>query len=67
MKKRSQEFRERYFDIGQFYFASSDAWIKKKKVISKKSGVIKINPLYDIDINNKEDFNKAEKIYKIKN
>ena len=33
MKKRSQEFRERYFDIGQFYFASSDAWIKKKKVI----------------------------------
>lgn len=64
--KRSQEFNDKYFDVGQFYFASSDTWIKKKKVFSKNSCVIKINPLYAIDINYMEDFKKAEQIYKLK-
>ena len=66
MNKRSQLLKEKYFDLGQFYWASSETWIRKKNIFSKKAGVVKVDSLYSIDINNINDFKKSEQIYKLK-
>ena len=63
----TQNFKNIYHDAGQFYWAKSSTWIKKKKVFSNKSTVyLKSNSDY-IDIDTIEDWKKAEITYSYKN
>lgn len=59
-KKRTQDFKTKYFDTGQFYFASKKVWLNLKK--AKKTG-LKIPNWRVVDIDNKSDWKRAEILY----
>lgn len=58
--KRSQDLDNYYFDAGQFY------WFNFKKKLKKKTLGFELKYLETIDINSKEDFKLALKLYKLK-
>jgi len=58
---RTQDLRQRFHDAGQFYFASKKTWFNTKKAV--KIG-IKIPSSRAIDIDDMEDWKKAELIFK---
>ena len=66
-KYNSQDLVKNYHDAGQFYWGSSDAWLKKKKIFSKYSSIINIQNHLVQDIDTIEDWKKAELKYKILN
>jgi pseudaminic acid cytidylyltransferase len=64
---RSQDLPDTFIDSGQFYWANKSTWLKKKTIFTDNtSALIKNESLY-IDINEKKDWIKAEKIFKKKN
>ncbi len=65
LKKRSQDYVKSYHDVGQFYWGTFNAWKTKKKIYSKKSSIYVIPSYRTIDINYKDDWKKAELIFKI--
>jgi pseudaminic acid cytidylyltransferase len=65
--KNSQDFQDTYRDAGQFYWGSSESWINKKIIFSKKSRVYLLSQFSVHDINTYEDWRFVEKLYKIKN
>ncbi len=66
-KKRSQDLKNIYHDAGQFYWATNESWDKKKQVFDNKSAIHLIPKLRVQDIDTLEDWNDAEKLYKLKN
>ncbi len=62
---RTQDLKTLYYDIGQFYLAYKETWLKKKIIFDKNSKFIEIpkNTAYDID--DHSDWKFAEKIYKL--
>ena len=60
-KKRTQDLQTKFYDTGQFYFASKKTWNKLQK--TKKVG-LKIPNWRVIDIDNKSDWKRAEIMYK---
>jgi pseudaminic acid cytidylyltransferase len=66
-KSRSQDLEEAYHDVGQFYWGSSDAWLKNKEIISKNSTPILVPRARAIDIDTIEDWEIAEKMFKALN
>jgi|TARA_B100000315_G_C14528985_1_gene565227 pseudaminic acid cytidylyltransferase len=58
---RTQDLIEKFYDTGQFYFASRNTWLNLKN--AKKFG-IKIPNWRVIDIDNQSDWEKAELMYK---
>ena len=60
----SQNLKEFYHDVGQFCWGTPKAWIKKKKVFSKNTKVLKIPNYRAIDIDNHDDLKLAKLIYK---
>ena len=64
--KRTQDINSVYHDAGQFYWGSSESWLKNKKIFSYKSDIIEIprNRLHDIDT--LEDFEYAKKNWFLK-
>ena len=50
-----------YHDVGQFYFAHKNTWLKK---INKTRYGVKIPSWRSIDIDNNDDWKKAELIFK---
>lgn len=61
---RSQDLEEAYHDAGQFYFGTTQAWLNKKPIFSKKSSVIILPRHLVQDIDTIEDFTRAELMYK---
>jgi len=60
---RSQDLPEIYHDAGQFYWASAKVWLDKPKAFGSKSTIVKL-PNYRIqDIDNEDDWIKAEITY----
>lgn len=59
--KRTQDLKTKYFDTGQFYFANKMTWLNLKK--SNKIG-LKIPNWRVVDIDNREDWKRAEIFYK---
>ena len=65
LKKRSQDYIKSYHDAGQFYWGTFNAWKTKQKIYTKKSSTYIIPNYRAIDINSKQDWKKAELIFKI--
>lgn len=63
----SQDLKVTYHDAGQFYWGTTDSWLRKKKIFSKNSSIIEV-PNYKVqDIDTIEDWKYAELKYKILN
>ena len=61
--RRTQDFKKTFYDAGQFYFAKKKTWLSKKKMHSFAKGIVVPNWRV-IDIDNNEDWIKAQKISK---
>jgi len=66
INSRSQDLKDTYFDVGQFYYANKKIWLTKK-IFSKNAKIIKIPHLKSYDLNDLEDWNILNKIKKITN
>jgi pseudaminic acid cytidylyltransferase len=64
---RGQDLPNCYIDAGQFYWANKDTWLKKKTIFTDNSVALIKNENSFIDINEKKDWIKAEKVFKKKN
>lgn len=60
---RTQNFLNSYHDVGQFYWGKARSWKKNKSILPKAIGY-PTNKIEYIDIDNKEDWVLAEKIFK---
>ena len=60
----SENLRTTYYDFGNFYWGTRQAWLKKKIIFSNNSRVIEIDNKYYSDINTLDDWKSAEKVYK---
>ena len=66
IESRSQDLDHAIHDAGQIYWGKTDAFLNKKDIFS--NGVPFIIPRYScVDIDNQDDWELAEKLYKIKN
>ena len=63
--KRSQDLDTALHDAGQFYWSSKKSWIEKKPGFSKNSSVITIPNWRVQDIDNLDDWYRAELIYRV--
>ena len=64
--KKTQDFKNHYYDLGQFYYCPIKTLESKKKLILDGTPVIFKN--YEaLDIDNQEDWEMAEKLFKIRN
>ncbi len=61
---RSQDLPTSFIDAGQFYWGNINSWVKKDSIYSSNTTAIVRNKNFYIDINEKKDWKKAEKIFK---
>lgn len=64
---RSQDLEKAFHDTGQFYWGSTNAWLKNKPIISGNSSCIIVPRQRAIDIDTFEDWQIAEKMFQIIN
>lgn len=62
---RSQDLEEAYHDAGQFYWVSVDKYLKEKRILSPDSVPVAIKRYLVQDIDTPEDWEMAEKLYKL--
>lgn len=62
--KRSQDLDEAYHDAGQFYWSHYSYWLGPQKKYNSLNTIVLIPSWRAQDIDNLEDWNRAEKIYK---
>ena len=61
---RSQDLEVAYHDAGQFYWSSTEVWLENRTNFSEKSTIVKIPAYRTVDIDTKEDWLRAEVIFK---
>lgn len=61
---RSQDLEKSYHDAGQFYFGTVDAWLQKEQLFQRRSEIIVLPRWRVQDIDEKEDWIFAEKLFK---
>jgi pseudaminic acid cytidylyltransferase len=61
---RSQDLPASFIDAGQFYWGNVNSWINKDSIYSSSTTAIVRDNNFYIDINDKKDWKKAEKIFK---
>jgi pseudaminic acid cytidylyltransferase len=61
---RTQDLKKTYHDAGQFYFANKKTWISAKKMHSYSKGIV-LPGWRVVDIDNSDDWVRAEKILNI--
>ncbi len=59
-ESRSQDLPKSYYDAGQFYWASPEIWLEKRRIFSEKSKGIQIPAWRAQDIDTHEDWERAE-------
>jgi N-acylneuraminate cytidylyltransferase len=62
---RSQDLEFSYHDVGQFYFMNCEEVLKKKALLTDKTGTVVLDELLVQDIDNESDWMLAEFKYKI--
>ena len=62
--KKAQFFDETYHDAGQFYFGKIESWLNKKIIFNSNSKIIKLSNWRVQDIDVKDDWKRAEILYK---
>ena len=65
-KYRTQDLKKSYHDAGQFYVSNFNNWINKKSLHIDATG-FEIDSKNAIDIDDLDDWNLAENLYKLKN
>ena len=65
IKKRSQDFPKIYYENAQFIFGRSKSWLMNKHPYLSKSSIIEIESFRSQDIDDRSDWVRAEKIFKI--
>ena len=63
-RKNSQHLKDFYYDTGMFYIYKISNLLKNKKTFPKKTISLEIKKYDTVDINDKEDFEFAKKIFK---
>jgi N-acylneuraminate cytidylyltransferase len=66
MDRRSQDFKEMYQDAGQFYSARCNVWTSDTHLFSTKSRIVKMKKYEVIDIDQQEEWDLAEQIFKFR-
>ena len=61
--KRTQDLPQLFYDIGQFYVAKKEVWLKQKNIFSNKSKFIEVPKNRSYDIDDIDDWKIAEKLY----
>lgn len=61
---RTQDLQQAYFDVGQFYWAHKSTWLSNSN-IHLDASVLVIPKWRAVDIDDLEDWKRAEKLYKI--
>mgnify|MGYP001257070134 FL=1 len=62
---KSQKLKEMYYDNGQFTFGTTKAWLSKKHTFFCKSSIVEIPSIRSQDIDNIDDWKKAEILFKL--
>ncbi len=65
VNKRSQDLEDLYYDNAQFTFGKFTSWIKTKHSFFSKTGYIEIPSFRTQDIDNIDDWKRAEIIFKL--
>jgi len=63
-KKRSQDLKNSYYDVGQFYWGKQDSWLKYNNLFKNYSTILELPFLRAIDIDDLDDWKNAEFISK---
>lgn len=63
---RSQDLIDYYHDAGQFYWLNTEAFLKNKAIMQKKTGFVLLDNMDCQDIDNLSDWKLAECKYKMK-
>ena len=66
-KKRSQDLHQLFCDAAQFYWGHKNSWLKYKHVFQKNSSIVEIPNHRFCDIDNLQDWKKAEFLFKFHN
>ena len=61
--RRTQDLEKTYHDAGQFYLANTKVWLSRKKMHSYSKGIILPNWRV-VDIDNEDDWKRAENLCK---
>jgi len=61
---RTQDLEKTYHDAGQFYFANKESWLSSRKMHSYSKGII-LPGWRVVDIDNEDDWKRAENLSKI--
>lgn len=64
LSKRTQDLTKSYHDVGQFYWATVNTWLNKKEILSNSIG-FPISKWRSVDIDNLQDWKKAELLFKV--
>ena len=63
IKKRSQDFKNNFQDLGQFYIGRHRTWKNQKAILTKNSRAIVLKSWEATDIDELDDWKLAEKIF----
>ena len=64
--KSSHLLKRSYHDAGQFYWAKTKTWLKKKSILNNNSYIYKLSQLRAQDVDTISDWKIIENLYKIK-
>ncbi len=62
----TQKLKTYYHDAGQFYWGRTNKWLQKKKLLTNNSFAFKLPQLRVQDIDHREDWDIAKKLFKLK-
>lgn len=64
-KVRTQDIEKRYYDAGQFYWGTINAWMNQEPIFSDKSFLLELNKWEAQDIDTEADWRMAEILYDV--
>jgi pseudaminic acid cytidylyltransferase len=64
---RTQDIKKTYYDAGQFYFGTTQAWLNKSPILSGNSTFIELHKNEVIDIDELADWELVEVLFKERN
>lgn len=60
----SQNFKDFYYDAGQFYWGTAKSWYAKNTILNNNSTIYELKKYQSIDINTHDDWKLALRLYK---
>jgi pseudaminic acid cytidylyltransferase len=60
---RTQDFKKRFTDAGQFYLGKAESWLRQRPIISETSSALMLSPWEVLDVDSTEDWEIMESVY----